>query len=59
MRHLIIAILLIVSPPLWAKDKSKDLLNQLVGGSKTQSSTGSDVSESDASAGIKESLAQG
>ncbi|MGE4071574.1 MAG: DUF4197 domain-containing protein [Lysobacterales bacterium] len=63
MRHLIVAILLIVSAPLLAKDKPKDLLNQLTGGSRTESSssagTGTSISESDASAGIKESLAQG
>ncbi len=63
MRHWIIAALLVFSAPLLAKDKSKDLLNQLTGGSKSESGssagTGANISESDASAGIKESLAQG
>ena len=42
----------------FAADKPKDLLNQLAGSGRTQSSSAS-LSEGDASAGIKESLARG
>lgn len=58
MRYWIIAICLLACSPLAAADKAKNLLNQVVGGN-TASSSGTALSEGDASAGIKESLAQG
>lgn len=62
MRSSIILALLIASSPLLAANKNKQLLDQLTGSQKTQSSSNSsnsNISEADASAGIKESLAQG
>ena len=57
MRNWIIAICLIASSSLLAEDKSKNLLDKVTGAKTTSSA--SSLSEGDASAGIKESLAKG
>jgi hypothetical protein len=57
VRYWIMALCLMAGSSALAADKTKDVLKQLTGGSKSSST--SSLTEGDASAGIKESLAQG